>query len=145
MPTLHIQLGFMKQFVASLNKSSLQHLQNLFPKAFRSKSWSWSIENYFTLVETLFKIYSKMGCMMSLKLHILDAHFHSIKDNMSAYFKEQEECFHQDMLHFEHGYQATYNKHMFIVGSTWWETIFGDLFVKVIWHTLANLIEIQHF
>jgi len=42
-------------------------------------------ENYIELVETLVKYYSKMGCRMSLKVHILDAHLHSFKENMGAY------------------------------------------------------------
>jgi len=53
-----------------------------------------------------------MDCRMSLKVHILDAHLHSFKENMSAYFEEQGERFHQDIQYFERHYQGTYNEHM---------------------------------
>ena len=37
-------------------------------------------ENYVELVETLVKNYGTMGCRMSLKVHILDAHLDKFKD-----------------------------------------------------------------
>ncbi|XP_058881104.1 peroxisomal biogenesis factor 7 isoform X1 [Acipenser ruthenus] len=51
-------------------------------------------ENYVELVETLVKNYGTMGCRMSLKVHILDAHLDKFKENMGAYSEEQGERFH---------------------------------------------------
>ena len=45
-------------------------------------------ENYVPLVQTLIKNYAKMGCRMSLKVHILDAHLNKFKENMGAYSEE---------------------------------------------------------
>lgn len=69
-------------------------------------------ENYVHLVQTLIKNYAKMGCRMSLKVHILDAHLEKFKQNMGAYSEEQGERFHQDMLDFERRYQGQYNENM---------------------------------
>ena len=69
-------------------------------------------ENYVELVESLVKNYGKMGCRMSLKVHILDAHLDKFKEDMGAYSEEQGERFHQDILDFEHRYQGSYNENM---------------------------------
>ena len=69
-------------------------------------------ENYVELVQTLIKNYAKMGCRMSLKVHILDSHLDKFKENMGAYSEEQGECFHQDTLDFERRYQGQYNENM---------------------------------
>ncbi|XP_058858437.1 uncharacterized protein LOC117432411 isoform X3 [Acipenser ruthenus] len=69
-------------------------------------------ENYVELVETLVKNYGTMGCRMSLKVHILDAHLDKFKENMGAYSEEQGERFHQDILDFERCYQGQYNENM---------------------------------
>jgi len=47
------------------------------------------VENYTELVETLIKSYHAIGCRMSLKVHILDAHLSNFKENMGAYSEEQ--------------------------------------------------------
>ena len=51
---------------------------------------------------------------MSLKVHILDTHLERFKQNMGAYSEEQGECFHQDILDFEHRYQGQYNENMML-------------------------------
>lgn len=52
------------------------------------------------------RTHSAMSCMMSLKIHILDAHFDKFK-NMREYSEEEEsERLHQDILEFEHHYQG---------------------------------------
>ncbi|XP_017466776.1 PREDICTED: uncharacterized protein LOC108359425 isoform X2 [Rhagoletis zephyria] len=68
--------------------------------------------NYVELVESLVENYGKMGCRMSLKLHILDAHLDKFKENMGAYSEEQGERFHQDIMEFERRYQGQYNENM---------------------------------
>jgi hypothetical protein len=69
-------------------------------------------EYYVELVENLVKNYGKMGCRMSLKVHILDAHLDKFKENTGAYSEEQGERFHQDILDFERRYQGQYNENM---------------------------------
>ncbi|KAL7837429.1 hypothetical protein SRHO_G00271400 [Serrasalmus rhombeus] len=69
-------------------------------------------ENYVQLVQTLIKNYAAMGCRMSLKIHILDAHLDKFKQNMGAYSEEQGERFHQDIMNFECRYQGQYNENM---------------------------------
>jgi hypothetical protein len=69
-------------------------------------------ENYMELVESLVRNYGTMGCRMSLKVHILDAHLDKFKENMGAYSEEQGERFHQDILDFECRYQGQYNENM---------------------------------
>ncbi|XP_076314715.1 uncharacterized protein LOC143227057 [Tachypleus tridentatus] len=70
-------------------------------------------ENYVELIETLVKNYGKMGCRMSLKVHILDTHLDKFK-NMGAYSEEQGGRFHQDILDFERRYEGTYNENMMV-------------------------------
>lgn len=69
-------------------------------------------ENHMEPVETLVRSYGKMGCRMSLKVHILDAHLDKFKENIRSYSEEQGERFHQDMMDFEHRYQGSYNENM---------------------------------
>lgn len=63
-------------------------------------------ENYKELVEKMVSDYGKMGCNMSLKLHIMDSHLDHFKDNMGAYSEEHGERFHQDISSFEKRYQG---------------------------------------
>ena len=69
-------------------------------------------ENYVHLVQTLVNNFAKMGCRMSLKVHILEVHLDKFKENIGAYSAEQGECFHHNILDFEHHYQGEYNKNM---------------------------------
>ena len=41
-------------------------------------------ENYVQLGQSLIKNYAKVGCRMSLKVHILDTYLQKFKDNMEA-------------------------------------------------------------
>ncbi|XP_076312338.1 uncharacterized protein LOC143225953 [Tachypleus tridentatus] len=56
------------------------------------------------LAKAVVKNNSKTGCIMSLKVHILDAYLDKFK-NMGVHSKEQGELFHQDILDFERPYQ----------------------------------------
>ena len=83
---------------------------------------NYMTENYVEVVQTFIKNYAKMGCRMSLKVHILDAHLDKFKENMEAYSEEQGKYFHQDILDFEHRYRGQYNKNMmgnYIWGLLW--------------------------
>ena len=46
-------------------------------------------ENYVELVETLVTNYGKMGCKMSLKVHILEAYLEKFKEKIGAFSKKQ--------------------------------------------------------
>ena len=85
---------------------------NSFVAVVRGFLGNHTAENYEQLVQDLIKNYSKMGCRMSLKVHILDAHLDKFKENMGAYSEEQGERFHQDILDFERRYQGQYNENM---------------------------------
>ena len=69
-------------------------------------------ENYRELVDGLVDAHQKMGWRMSLKVHVLHAHFDEFKDNMGDYLEEQGERFHQDVRSFEKRYKGQYNESM---------------------------------
>ncbi|XP_076807833.1 uncharacterized protein LOC143459117 [Clavelina lepadiformis] len=69
-------------------------------------------ENYMELVDELVDAYWKMGCRMSLKLHVLHAYLDEFKDNMGDCSEKQGERFHQDIRYFEERYQGQYNENM---------------------------------
>ena len=69
-------------------------------------------ENYRELVENLVNAYGRMGCRMSLKLHVLHAQLDQFKDNMGDFSEEQDEQFHQDIRSFEERYKGQYNESM---------------------------------
>lgn len=68
--------------------------------------------NYRELVRRLVENFASMGCRMSLKIHMLDAHLDSFKENLGAYSEEHGERFHQDILQFERRYQGRCNERM---------------------------------
>jgi hypothetical protein len=53
-----------------------------------------------------------MGCNMSYKLHILDAHIDCFGESCSDFSDEMGERFHQDIKYSEKCYQGRYNKYM---------------------------------
>ena len=69
-------------------------------------------DNYAELVANLVNSYGNMGCRMSIKVHMLDAHLNEFKENLGAYSEEHSEQFHQDIKDFESRYQGQYNKNM---------------------------------
>ena len=69
-------------------------------------------DNYADLVANLVRSYGDMGCRMSMKVHMLDAHLNEFKKNLGAYPEEHGECFHQDIKDFECRYQRQYNENM---------------------------------
>jgi hypothetical protein len=62
------------------------------------------------MVETLVENYRRMGCRITLNVHIFYAHLDKFKDNMGDYSEEQGKRFHQDILDFERRYQEQYNE-----------------------------------
>ncbi|KAL7839426.1 hypothetical protein SRHO_G00260840 [Serrasalmus rhombeus] len=99
------------EFPKKLNRKERTAL-NSFVAVVRGFLGNHKYENYVQLVQTLIKNYAAMGCRMSLKIHILDAHLHKFKENMGAYSEEQGKRFHQDIMNFECRYQGQYNENM---------------------------------
>ena len=69
-------------------------------------------DNYAEFVANLVNSYGNMGCRMSMKVHMLDAHLDGFKENLGAYSEEHGERFHQDIKDFESRYQGQYNENM---------------------------------
>ena len=69
-------------------------------------------DNLKEIVEELLEACEKMGCRMSLKLHVLRSHIDEFKDNIGNYSEEQGERFHQDAKLFEERYKGYYNESM---------------------------------
>ena len=70
-------------------------------------------DNYYAdLVTNLVNSNGNMGCRMSMKVHMLDAHLDEFKKNLGAYSEEHSERFHQDIKDFESRYQGQYNENM---------------------------------
>ena len=78
-------------------------------------------DSYAELVAYLVNSYGNMGCRMSMKVHMLDAHFDEFKENLSAYSEEHGKRFYQDIKDFESRYQGLYNKNM--MGDCIWGLI----------------------
>ena len=78
-------------------------------------------DNFRNIVEELVDAYEKMGCRMSLKLHVLPSHIDEFKDNMGDYSEEQGERFHQDLKSFEERYKGQYNESM--MGDYIWNLV----------------------
>ena len=78
-------------------------------------------DNFRNIVEELVDAYEKMGCRMSLKLHVLHSHIDEFKDNMGDYLEEQGERFHQDVKSFEEHYKGQYNESM--MGNYIWNLV----------------------
>ena len=70
------------------------------------------VPNFKDIVEELVNAYEKIGCRMSLKLHILHSHNDEFKDNLEDYLEEQGERFRQDVKSFEEQYKGQYNENM---------------------------------
>ena len=65
--------------------------------------------------------YEKMGCRMSLKLHILHSHIDEFKYNFGDYSEEQAEKFHLHIKSFEKRYKDQYNENM--IGHYIWNLL----------------------
>lgn len=49
---------------------------------------------------------------MSLKVHMLLAHYDKFEKKVAAYLEEQAKGFHQDVMDFERHYRGQYNQNM---------------------------------
>ena len=78
-------------------------------------------DNFRNIVEELVDVYEKMGCRISLKLHVLHSHIDESKSNMGDYSEEQGERFYQDVKSFEERYKGQYNESM--MGDYIWNLV----------------------
>lgn len=59
-----------------------------------------------------------MACRMSLKGHILEAHFDKLKKMGVCSWRSKMSDFHQDIMDFEYRYQGSYNENL-MGGYSW--------------------------
>lgn len=69
-------------------------------------------DNYEDLVAKMLNDYHKMGCRMSLKIHLLDSHLDFFPENLGDVSDEQGERFHQDIAGMERRYQGRWDEAM---------------------------------
>ena len=66
-------------------------------------------EQYARIVEDMLKVYKKMRCHMSLKIHFLHSHLDFFPHNLRDVSDEQGERFQQDISVIESCYQGCFN------------------------------------
>lgn len=64
------------------------------------------------MVSQLLVNYEAIGCLMSLKVHLVDSHRDHFPDNIGHYSEEQGERFHQDIKAMEKRYQGFEDENM---------------------------------
>lgn len=69
-------------------------------------------KNYKTLISRMLNSYNKMGCLMSLKVHLLDSHLDDFPENLGDVSDEQGERFHQAIASMERRYQGRWDEAM---------------------------------
>ncbi|GBN94896.1 hypothetical protein AVEN_73932-1 [Araneus ventricosus] len=69
-------------------------------------------ENYEDLVGDIVKRFCLIGCNMSLKLDVLDAHLNFFPQTLGEISDEREERFHQDISMFEKRFSSRWNRSM---------------------------------
>jgi hypothetical protein len=68
--------------------------------------WNIRAENYKELIEDMLSLYHKLGCNMSLKIHMLHSHFDFFPDNYGMVSDEHGERFHQEIATMGKRYQG---------------------------------------
>ena len=68
--------------------------------------------NYKIQVNVLIESNMRLGCNMSVKVHILHSHVDYFPENLGAVSEEQGERFHQDIKIIETRYQGRWDVHM---------------------------------
>ena len=63
-------------------------------------------ENYKELIEDMLTLYHKLGCNMSLKIHMLHSHLDFFPKNCGMVSDEHGERFHQEIATMEKRYQG---------------------------------------
>jgi hypothetical protein len=72
-------------------------------------------ENHKELIEDELSLYRKLGCNMSLKIHMLQSHLDFFPDNCGMVGNEQAERFHQVIVTMEKLYQGKRSTSRFTV------------------------------
>ena len=62
--------------------------------------------NFKSIVEDTLQKFQKLGCLMSLKVHVRHSHLDYFPENLCAVSKEVGERFHQDIKEMERRYQG---------------------------------------
>ena len=68
--------------------------------------------DYKDIVQNLLRVFQKLGCNMSVKVHFLHSHLDYFPENLGAVSEEQGERFHQDIKTMEKRYQGRWNVNM---------------------------------
>lgn len=68
--------------------------------------------NYKDIIDTMLRAYQRLGCNMSLKVHLLHSHLDKFPDNCGDYLDEHGERFHQALKTMEERYQGQYHPAM---------------------------------
>lgn len=68
--------------------------------------------DYVNIVQNCIETYKKLGCNMSLKIHLLDSHLDFFPENLGAVSDEHGERFHQDISVMESRYQGRWSAAM---------------------------------
>ena len=69
-------------------------------------------DDYKTIVANMIRNYKCLGCLMSHKVHFMDAHLSYFPDNLGDYSEEQGERFHQDLKEAETRWQGKWDVNM---------------------------------
>ena len=69
-------------------------------------------ENYRELVDNMLEAYKKLGCNMSLKIHLMHSHLDFFPQNLGAVSDEHGERFHQEIACMEKRYQGKWTPSM---------------------------------
>jgi hypothetical protein len=69
-------------------------------------------DNYRELIEDMLSLYHKLGCNMSLKIHILHSHLDFFPDNCRMVSDQHGECFHQEIATMEKQYRGNWSTSM---------------------------------
>ena len=65
--------------------------------------------NYATIVEKMLQNFQKLGCKISLKIHVLHSYLENFSGNLGEKSEKQGERFHQDIKCVEKFYQGCRN------------------------------------
>ena len=68
--------------------------------------------NYRELVDELLDSFQKLGCNLSVKVHLIYSHLDYFPENLGSMSEEQGERFYQDLKTMEKRYQGRWNKNM---------------------------------
>ena len=105
-----------KLFIGDMFNNLLQNDEKKAWDAFRLVSTNFlgniRAENYKELIEDMLSLYQKLGCNMSLKIHMLRSHLDFFPDNCSMVSDDHGERFHQPIAVMEKRYEGKWSNFM---------------------------------